>query len=56
MYFLCESLRFLGDRSKTSVRRDRDLNFKEITYLSSLLMAFLASVLVFPCRRSNLSS
>ena len=52
MYFLCESLRFLGNRSKTSVRRDRDrdLNFKEITSLSSLLMAFLASVLVFPCR------
>ena len=46
------TLRFLGNRSENSFRRD--LNFEEITYLSSLFMAFLASVLVFPCRRSNL--
>ena len=48
------TLRFLGNRSENTFRRD--LNFEEITYLSSLFMAFLASVLVFPCRRSNLSS
>ena len=48
------TLRFLGNRSKNTFRRD--LNFEEITYPSSLFMAFLASVLVFPCCRSNLSS
>ena len=47
------TLRFLGNRSKNTFRRD--LNFEEITYPSSLFMAFLASVLVFPCCRSNLS-
>ena len=39
------TLRFLGNRSKNTFRRD--LNFEEITYPSSLFMAFLASVLVF---------
>ena len=48
------TLRFLGNRCENTFRRY--LNFEEITYLSSLFMAFLASVLVFPCRRSNLSS
>ena len=43
------TVRFLGNRSKSTFRRD--LNFKETDYLS-----ILASVLVFPCRRSNLSS
>ena len=48
------TLRFVGNRSKNTFRRD--LNFEEITYPPSLFMAFLASVLVFPCCRSNLSS
>ena len=48
------TLRFLGNRCKNTFRRD--LNFEEISYPSSLFMAFLASVLVFPCCRSNLSS
>ena len=48
------TVRFPGNRSKSTFRRD--LNFKEITYLSSLFMAFLSCVLVFPCRRFNLSS
>ena len=48
------TLSFLGNRSENTFRRD--LNFEEISYVSSLFMAFLASVLVFPCRRSNLSS
>ena len=48
------SLSFFWNRSKNTFRRD--LNFEEITYPSSLFMAFLASVLVFPCCRSNLSS
>ena len=48
------TLRFLGNRSKNTFRRD--LNFEEITYLSSLFMAFSSSVLVFPCCRSKLSS
>ena len=48
------TVRFLGNRSKSTFRRD--LNFKEITYLSSLFMAFSSCVLVFPCRRFNLSS
>ena len=51
-FFYVNTLRFLGNRSENTFRRD--LNFEEITYLSSLFMAFLASVLVFPCRRSNL--
>ena len=46
------TLRFLGNRSKNTFRRD--LNFEEITYPSPLFMAFFASVLVFPCCRSNL--
>ena len=46
------TLRFLGNRSENTFRGD--LNLEEISYLSSLFMAFLASVLVFPCRRSNL--
>ena len=46
------TLRFLGNRSKNTFRRD--LNFEEITNPSPLFMAFLASVLVFPCCRSNL--
>ena len=45
------TFRFLENRFENTFRRD--LNFEEITYLSSLFMAFLASVLVFPCRRSN---
>ena len=48
------TVRFPGNRSKSTFRRD--LNFKEIPYLSSLFMAFLSCVLVFPCRRFNLSS
>ena len=37
------TLRFLGNRSKNTFRCD--LNFEEITYLSSLFMAFSSSVL-----------
>ena len=47
----CEQSR---NRSKNTFRCD--LNFEEITYLSSLFMAFSSSVLVFPCCRSKLSS
>ena len=39
------TVRFLGNRYKGTFRRD--LNFKEITYLSSLFMAFSSCVFLF---------
>ena len=54
VYFLCEYLALPRESIYEYLSSWSD--FEEITYLSSLFMAFSSSVLVFPCCRSKLSS